>query len=198
MHLLLCIIPLLFSAPIPQDLRSALAQERLYELKKMGPDGYKQLHQISTSENEPIDQRWKALLAMAKIGGKESLQELEKHLTSPTWYMRSAGLFGMSLVDAKKAQQKAKQLMKTDRALLVRAAALQVLSQDKKLDREFLWQELHNPLNFHNGKSLSLRASIVQLLAQRPVVQEKKRFAFLQREKDPLVQKISQETLLRL
>lgn len=198
MHLLFCIIPLLFSAPIKQDLRTALAQERLHELKSMGPEGYKQLHQISLSENESIDQRWRAILAMAKIGGKESLQELEKHLSHPTWYMRSAGLLGMSLVDQKKAQQNAKQLMKTDRALLVRAAALQVLSQDKKLDREFLWQELHNPINFHNGKSLSLRASIIQLLAQSPVSQEKPRFAFLQKEKDPVIQKISKQTLLRL
>lgn len=198
MHLFLCIIPLLFSAPIKQDLRAALVQERLHELKKMGPDGYKQLNLISVSENEPIEQRWKAILAMAKIGGKESLQELEKHLSSPTWYMRSAGLLGMSLVDQKLAHSKAKYLMKTDRALLVRAAALQVLSQDKKLDREFLWQELHNPINFHNGRSLSLRASIIQLLAQSPAPSEKKRFAFLEKEKDPMIQKISKQTLLRL
>lgn len=198
MQLLFCIIPLLFSAPIKQDLRSALAQERLQELKNMGPDGYKQLRLISFSENESIDQRWKAVLAMAKIGGKESFQELEKHLESPTWYMRSAGLLAMSLVDQKQAHKKAKQMMKTDRALLVRAAALQVLSQDKKLDREFLWQELHNPINFHNGKSLSLRASIIQLLAQSPTSYEKKRFAFLQNDKDSEIQKISKETLFRL
>ncbi|MBY0385003.1 hypothetical protein K2X05_07580, partial [bacterium] len=131
-------------------------------------------------------------------GGKESLQELEKHLTHPTWYMRSAGLLGMSLVDQKQAQKKAKHLMKTDRALLVRAAALQVISQDKKLDREFLWQQLHNPINFHNGRSLSLRTSIIELLAQNPMAKEKQRFVFLQKEKNPTIQKISKQTLLRL
>jgi hypothetical protein len=194
----LLLVSFAIALPIKHDLRSALTQNRLSDVKKMGVEGYKNLRDISLSDKETMDQRWRATLAMARIGQRESLADLEPLLKSTTWYMRSASLLGMALVDKSLSQQRAKQLISTDPALLVRASALQVLSQTENMDRDFLWKELHNPINFRRGRSLSLRASILQVLSQRPLPTEKKKFALLKNDLHPEIKKISQNVLVRL
>ncbi len=184
--------------PNKQDLRTALTQNRLSDVKSLGAEGYKGLRDISLSENEPMDQRWRATLAMARIGHKDSLVDLELFMKSPTWYMRSASLLGMALVDSELSQRKAKELLSRDPALLVRASALQVLSQEKRIDREFLWKELHNPINFRRGRSLSLRTSILQLLSKKPLPNEKSKFALLANDLHPEIKNISNDVLIRL
>ncbi len=201
MNLIICLISIIFAAPqqkIPfekKEFARALQQDRLSDVKKMGPQGYKQLRQIMLSENEPMEQRWQAILAMAKIGREDSRQDLEQNLKSPTWFVRSASLLGLSLIKGDVGEQKAKEVMSKDRALLVRATALQVLSQSTKMDRSFLWKELHNPINFHQGRSLSLRTSIVKLLAQNPKKQEADKFSFLLKEHDPEIRQLSKVAL---
>jgi hypothetical protein len=198
MTLSILFIILAIAAPNKTDLKSALAQNRLSEVKQMGAEGYRGLQTISQSISEPMEQRWRATLAMAKIGHKESLVDLEQFLKSPTWYMRSASLLGMALVDSQLSQQKAKELLNRDPALLVRASALQVLSQKKEMDREFLWKELHNPINFRRGQSLSIRTSILQLLSKHPLAEEKEKFALLAKDSHPEIKKISKDVLVRL
>jgi len=191
------LITFALALPNKQDLRSALTQNRLSDVKSMGSEGYKSLRDISLSEVEPMEQRWRATLAMARIGHKESLVDLELFMKSSTWYMRSAGLFGMALVDSDLSQRKAKQLLSQDPALLVRAAALQVLSQEKRMDRDFLWKQLHNPINFRRGRSLSLRTSILQLLSKKPLPTEKSRFALLTSDSHTEIKNISRNVLIR-
>ena len=198
MTLSLLFISLALALPNKHDLRAALTQNRLVDVKKMGAEGYKNLRDISLSETETMDQRWRATLAMARIGHKDSLVDLELFMKSHTWYMRSASLLGMALVDVKLSQQKAKELLSRDPALLVRASALQVLSQEKNLDREFLWKELHNPINFRRGRSLSLRTSILQVLSKRPLATEKSKFALLANDQHPEIKNISKNVLIRL
>lgn len=203
MNLLLCVISLLFAAPQPsitssfekKEFLRALQEDRLADVKKMGPVGYKQLRKMMLSDNEPMERRWQAILAMAKIGREDSRLDLEQNLKSPTWFVRSASLLGLSLINSDLGEQKAKELISKDRALLVRASALQVLSQSKKIDRIFLWKQLHNPINFHQGRSLSLRSSILKLLAQNPNKTEKEKFSFLLKEHDPEIRKLSQITI---
>lgn len=192
------LISLALAVPNKHELRSALTQNRLSDVKRMGVEGYKNLRDISFAETEPMEQRWRATLAMAKIGQKESLVDLETVLKSPTWYMRSAGLMGMALIDPSLSERKAKVLLSQDPALLVRASALQVLSQKKVMDRDFLWKELSNPINFRRGRSLSLRTSILQLLAKQPLANEKSKFALLKNDSHPEIKKLSQNALIRL
>lgn len=198
MTLSILLIAFAMALPNKQDLRAALTQNRILDVKSMGAAGYKNLREISLSETEPMEQRWRATLAMARIGHKESLVDLELFMRSPTWYMRSASLLGMALVDSQLSQRKAKELLSRDPALLVRASALQVLSQDKKIDREFLWKELHNPINFRRGRSLSLRTSILQVLSKKPLSTEKSKFALLANDSHPEIKNISKNVLVRL
>lgn len=201
MNFIICLISVVFAAPQTKiqfersELKHALQQDRLADVKKMGPQGYKELRQIMLSDTEPMERRWQAILAMAKIGREESRLDLEQNLKNPTWFVRSASLLGLSLIQAEVGEQKAKEAMSRDRALLVRATALQVLSQSKKLDRSFLWKELHNPINFHQGRSLSLRTSIVKVLAQNPKKGENEKFSFLLKEADPEIRQISRGAL---
>ena len=192
------LISFALALPNKQELRVALTQNRLSAVKSMGAEGYKSLREISLSETEPMDQRWRATLAMARIGHKESLVDLEHFMKSSTWYMRSASLLGMALVDSQLSQRKAKELLRRDPALLVRASALQVLSQEKKMDREFLWKELHNPINFRRGRSLSLRTSILKILSQQPLPTEKSKFALLTNDSQPEIKNLSKNVLIRL
>ena len=198
MTLSILLITFALALPSKQDLRAALTQNRLSDVKSMGASGYKSLRDISLSETEPMEQRWRATLAMARIGHKESLVDLELFIKSSTWYMRSASLLGIALVDPELSQRKAKELLSRDPALLVRASALQVLSQEKRMDREFLWKELHNPINFRRGRSLSLRTSILQILSQKPLPAEKSKFALLTNDSHPEIKNISKNVLIRL
>ncbi len=198
MSISLLLISIALAVPNSADLRSALTQNRLSDVKKMGSEGYITLKSISLSESEPMEQRWRATLAMARIGQKESLVDLDQLIKSPTWYMRSASLLGMALIDRPRSQAKAKELISSDPALLVRASALQVLSQEKNMDRNFLWKELHNPINFRNGRSLSLRMSILKVLAKNPLPTEKSKFALLANDSHLEIKKISKLTLVRL
>lgn len=200
---ILCFFSLVFAAPRPSSftafdpiaLKQALRKDQLDVVKSMGPDGYQFLRRVMLSEAEPYEERWQAVLAMAKIGQHESRQDLEANLKSSTWFLRSSSLLGLSLIEKDFAIKKAKELLHRDRALLVRATALQVLSQSANLDREYLWKELYNPINFRNGRSLSLRASILKVLSLEPRKNEKEKFLFLSNDKDPQIKSISQLAL---
>jgi hypothetical protein len=132
---------------------------------------------------------------MAKIGQQESREDLKLSLQSRTWYVRSAGVLALSLVEEDKGVSVAKKIMQKDPALLVRASALQVLAQSSSIDRSFLWQELYNPINFHHGNGLSIRKSILKVLSEKPEISEKERFSLLSHEKDESIKMIAKKTL---
>jgi hypothetical protein len=197
------LIQFVFAVPsqkFPQDfershLQQALQRGHLQEIKKMGPQGYRELRQMMFSDSEPMEQRWKAIFAMAKIGQQESREDLKLSLQSRTWFVRSAGLLALSLIEEDKGAAVAKKMMQSDPALLVRASALQVLVQGQNVDRSFLWQELYNPINFHQGRGLSIRKSILKILSENPQPSEKNRFALLSNEKDESIKTLAKKTL---
>lgn len=189
----LLLIHTAFAAPMPQypkhvkttELKELLASNPEAErIKKMGPKAYEQLTELMFSSNENMNVRWNATLSLAKIGGQESVPELEKALKNDTWFMRSAGLLGLSLVTKNHGEKEAKKLLQEDPALLVRATALQVLAQNNKMDRQFLWGELYNPLNFKGGISLSLRLSLLKVLGKEPQLSDTPKYIALLREDD--------------
>lgn len=202
----LCLsIALLWAAPSKNDsqifdkqkLYQSLAQEDLHAIKGMGPEGYIELRRIMQADDRPMAERWSAIIALAKIGRQESIQDLLWTQKQNTWYLRSAGLLALSLVEEDRGEARAKKLMSRDPALLVRATALQVLSQSVNMDRSFLWKELYNPINFHHGKSLSLRESILKVLSANPQKSEAEKFSLLRKEKDQNVSALAEQVLNR-
>lgn len=172
-----------------------LNSEQIKELKDLGPQGYKQLRDIMLSQDESMDLRWSATLAIARIGGSESQPDIDLALSSPVWFMRSAGLLASSLIDKDKAVEKAKNFLRHDRALMVRATALQIVSQAKKVDRDFLWAEMYNPLNFDKGQSLSLRLSLLKILSDNTEKNESSKFAALTRDNHPEIQLLAKKVI---
>ncbi len=169
-----------------------------YLIKSLGPEAYKHLREIMFSSTETVEDRWKATLAIAKIGGAQSLPELEVALKNSQWFMRAAGLLGIGIADRAVGVQKAKEFMHADPALLVRATALQVLAQQKNVDKEFLWSEIQNPMNFNNGHSLPIRVSIVRVLEKSLNANDTDRLMALLREDDKEIQSLARESLTRV
>lgn len=167
-------------------------------LKKMGPEAYKHLRDLMMASNEEVEDRWRATMALAKIGGEDSIPDLQSALVHNDWFMRSAGLLGLALAKRDLAEEKAKEVLHNDPALLVRAAALQVLAQQKKLDKELLWAEIYNPINFSNGKGLPLRLSLLKVLEQHVTASDAAKLTALMREDNSEIQEMAKASLAKI
>lgn len=203
------LIPSVWAAPHSKDdfpkevpfstvRRLVQMQDKEDSIKKLGPEGYKHLRELMFSSQEAVDDRWKATLVLAKIGGPESLPDLEIALKNSLWYMRAAGLLGASVVDPDIGIEKAKEFMHRDPALLVRAVALQVIAQQKTIDKEFLWSEIYNPVNFNNGKGLPIRLSILKVLENSLNASDAARLTALMREDNKEIQELAKVSLSRI
>lgn len=188
--------PVTVSADHVRELIKINGQEE--QLKVLGPQAYTHLRDIMFSGAESVDNRWHATLALAKIGGEESLPDLQAALKNPLWYMRAAALLGKSLVDKDHGVAIAKALMHEDPALLVRATALQVLAQQKKIDKEFLWAELYNPANFNNGRGLPIRTSILKVIDQSIAPTDSAKLTALLREQNEDIQTLAKRSLSKI
>lgn len=167
-------------------------------IKKLGPEAYKHMRDLMLSSNESVEDRWKATLALAKVGGPLSVPDLEIVLKNSQWFMRAAGILGIGIADRAIGIQKAKEFMRADPALLVRATALQVLAQQQNLDKDFLWSEIQNPMNFNNGKSLPIRVSILKVLEKSLDHGDTDRLMALSREDNKEIQSIARDSLTRI
>lgn len=176
-------------------LKIFLNQDQIQEVRALGPSGYRGLRALMFSNNESMKSRWQATMAAAKIAGKESFPELRRALSNANWYMRSAGLVAMQSVDSDAAAVEAKKIMRNDKAMMVRAAALKILQQSRQVDRPFLWGELKNRVNYRNGTSLSIRTTMIEALNRRPLFKEAPRFIAFLSDQDPNVRGAAQEGL---
>jgi len=130
-----------------------------------GPEGYQALRRMSFEEAYPMATRWKAFMVMVRIGGKKSFPEIRQALLSRDWFMRSAGLQALANVDKKRAAKAARKLFRSDKAMMVRAKAVDVLraSPSRKV-RKMLWSRLYAKENYYRNQGLWIRKHIVQYL----------------------------------
>lgn len=159
---------------IPKDVRTIGATretlqlpllERLSALRDQGERGYINLLKIANDRNESMEDRWRAITAVARIAGNRARPELEKALKSPDWFVRNAVLIAIKEIDGATAVAWAKRLL-DDKALVVRAAAVEILGEYRDLESvPVLWQKLYASENFKNGQSLFIRRRIVEILA---------------------------------
>lgn len=167
-------------------------------IKKMGPQAYKHLRDLMFSSTETVEDRWKASIALARIGGPQSVPDLEVALKNSQWFMRAAGLLGIAVANREVGEVRAKHFMHADPALLVRATALQVLAQQAKVDKDFLWTEIQNPMNFNNGRSLPIRVSIFKVLEKSLGQEDQGRLNALLREDNKEIQDLAKSSLTRI
>lgn len=161
---------------------------------------YKELRTKAFSENQDMSVRWNSLMKMTKMKKNESIMDLKKALNSNTWYMRNAGLVALESINPELAYEVAKKQL-NDPALVVRSAAVDVLTKNKKKVaevRELLWKEIHSKKNKIKSKSLWIRPQIGQFLAQDPLPSEREKFLSLADERDEEVRFIAEKALQKL
>lgn len=139
---------------------------RLRVLRGQGPAGYRNLVKIMFSAAESMDMRWRAVIAVGRLGGVLSLPEIERALRGREWFMRNAGLVAIAQISGVEARQWARQLL-SDRALVVRAAAVDTLERLNDRDSsQLLWSKLYARENYMGEQSLFIRRRIVEVLAR--------------------------------
>ena len=140
--------------------------ERVSALQMQGPQGYRNLRDIMFDDKQTMEARWRSVTAIGIIGGADSVPELERALQSKEWYLRNAGLLAIMKVDRKKAIKWSRALL-SDRAMVVRAAAVDALSELKDPSSvNLLWTKLNAKENFKGKQSLFIRRRIIETLAQ--------------------------------
>jgi HEAT repeat protein len=190
---LLVLASSLASASIPKNdtsLEKILSQknEKKYsDIKKLGPQGYKDLKKIAFNEDRTLGMRWKAFMAMVRIGKKDSLPEVDQALRSSDWFMREAALHVLPVLDQEKAFQAAMRGL-DDQALVVRSTAVKTLRVLKRPESaEKLWGELYSKENYMRKKSLWIRKYIVEALADIAPANTEDKFVKILDDNDSLL-----------
>jgi HEAT repeat protein len=172
--------------PIPNALKVLRNQQQhLPELSK-----------IAFDSNEEMDRRWRALSVLIQLRPSNIDSLIQRSLSAPEWYMRNLGLLGLQDISPRNALEAAIRLL-SDRAMVVRSAAVQVLEKQvgRQEVRDSLWEEMRQQRNFRKGTSLWIRSQIAEILARDPVRSERAQFTALVQEQD---QKIQQAAFLGL
>lgn len=140
--------------------------EKFELLKKQGPQVYSDLKKTAFDDKNRLALRWQAFMAMAKIAEKESLPEVEMALNHEDWFLRSAALKVITLLDEAKAYSASVKAL-NDSALVVRTQAVNNLARLKKTESaDLLWKQLYSKNNYHKNQSLWIRRHIVEALAE--------------------------------
>lgn len=168
-------------------------------LKNIGPQGLKRLKEIAFDERMPMKTRWNSFMALTQIEGVKSIGNIQQALSHETWFMRSAGLTALHNINTAKAKQWATRILKTDRALLVRMKAIEVLSDAKdESTTELFWEKLHANDSFHLNKSLWIREDITKLLLRNPRKKDLKRWVHLLHDKEEKFQSMAAVALTKI
>lgn len=157
---------------------------RIAALRAQGPTGYKNLRALMFDRKSKIDSRWRATMAVGRLGGELSLPELERASKAEVWELRSASLIAVSRFDRVTASKWSRRLLK-DKALLVRLTAVQTLDtiQDRSAIPE-LWTQLESRQNFKGQQSLFIRRRIVETLAKLEGTGSESKFIALLEDRD--------------
>lgn len=192
------------SAAIPKS------SEKAYEILQLPPENqkslidksadhlYRDFVQLAFDDKTSMKMRWKALMAAAQIRKEKSTVDLVKASTDPQWFMRSAAMTALAEYNPTESERVAKNLLK-DKALVVRSAAVDILSQRSSPEiRDLFWEELHQKYNFKNKQSLWIRPQMLTALAQKPKDQETGLFSRMLKEPELKMQLIAIQGLQKL
>ena len=141
-----------------------LARSSVLKEKK---GAFRTLKKLAFQDKTPLEIRWKALMSLSLLFPQKSQSLLKKASRDKRWFMRNAGLMGLTYSHSESARKEALRLLK-DPSLIVRTAAVKVLKRHGQplKDAPYLWEALYSPQNFRGGKSLWIRQHIVDVLAQ--------------------------------
>lgn len=157
--------------------RIQIAKERAQEL-------YPEFIKIAFASERNIQTRWSALLTAVQIYPNGAGADIQRALKHQDWFMRNAGLLSLKIINPKSAEKAALELL-NDKALVVRSAAVNVLSNSTTPEtRTALWNELKASHNFWKGQSLWIRQEILEKLSANPEKQDYHAFSEMLKDSD--------------
>ncbi len=152
--------------PSIESILAGSTDAKFEQLKKLGPEIYSDLKKIAFSEDRALGIRWQAFMAMARLGEKDSLPEVNQALKSKDWFLRHAALKVIPLFDERRAYD-VSVVSLNDPALVVRTQAVDTLAKIKNPEcTSKLWQQLYTKENYHRNQSLWIRRHIVEALSE--------------------------------
>lgn len=147
-------------------------------------DRYPQFIKIAFDDQQAMSIRWKALIAASDTQHAQAIKDIYRAAEAKEWFMRNAALVAAQNISQVEGEKVAQKLL-TDKALVVRSAAVEVLEVSSSQDiRNTLWVELNKSYNFKKNTSLWIRPQIVRTLAKKPKDSELKDFIRLLDDKD--------------
>lgn len=197
---------ILFAAPPPRSVQSQIEslllndfERAVTSIEKLGTPAYRSLQILAFDKKRPMENRWKSLMVLTRLAGNQSLPAVERALNDGDWFMRSAGLTALETLDTKKSQEWAFKKLKSDRALLVRMKAFELLrGKPNNSITELFWHKLNSADSFHQNKSLWIRHDLAYELMQRPRKRDIKRWVNILHGKDSKLQTIASQALSKL
>ncbi len=172
------------ATPSVIDLLQLPPENRRHALESLSDDQFKKISEVAFNDKQNMRTRWAALITLAEANSEKALPQLIKASEGKEWFMRNASLVALSGSQPQKAQEVARKLL-SDKALVVRSAAVDILAQHPSSEnRDLLWAELDKAYNFRHEEGLWIRRQIVSLLAAKPLGHERALFSRLLRDRD--------------
>ena len=164
-------------------------QRRVSELKKQSHAAARYLRDTAFSENESLENRWRAVVTMGRMDPVHFRESLNQALQSRDWFMRNAALIALQTDERQRAVSWSARLL-ADKALVVRTQAVRnlVLLEAKETE-PLLWKAIASPVNFSGEQSLWIRESIAEALARFAVKGRNKAFEGLLLDRDERLHK---------
>lgn len=190
-NIALAAIPQKSSVISARELLSMPEQNRYQISQGQEKHFYPGILEIAKDEKQSMSIRWKAVTLASKLKGKDSVSDLKEFLDSKDWYIRNAALIAIDAVSKNEGKQAAKHLLK-DKALVVRSAAVQVLSQNMDREvRDLFWEHIDSKQNFRNKQGLWVRPQMLKALSTEPKKHEMSLFVKHLDDKDSKMQQSS-------
>lgn len=189
-------VTLAFAIPNPIDILEMPSQNRAEVFQQVSSKlNWQDFLKIVNDDQQPMKIRWRAMMALTQLDKKNAENELPRFIQSKTWYIRNAAMIAMNEISKEKAALMAEKLLH-DPALVVRSAAVDLLKNNlNQQRRDLLWDEFHQARNVHGKSNLWIRSQILEVLAEKPLVHEKKLFETLISQKDAQIAEVAKNAL---
>ena len=113
-----------------------------------------------------MTERWQSLVKAGAMAQPDQIPLVIGFTKSSEWFMRNAALVSLETVNLDYATEQAKVLIK-DKALVVRSAAVTILSKKNTLEiKQLFATELARPYNFSGSQSLWIRPQIMKQIVK--------------------------------
>ena len=170
--------------------------DKMEILGEQNPSTLAFLKEVPFSDRYSISFRWKALVSFAQWQKGSARTVVRKAIQRPEWFLRNAGLLAFKYISEREAAFWAIKLLKEDKSLIVRTAAVDVLRELRaNKSVSVLWKELSSKKNFRGKQSLWIRHNIVSALGELSSVQDRTKFIKLLKDSDLRVRKSALRSL---